>query len=114
MVYDLETILNGIALVPTNAENILDALAPAWTERCVNLSESGENNFCFVWKAKDAFTSSGMMYRRNMVRDYLGDKAGADIEQIIDETDHATEIAVVLLFGTKAHGFRIAKRIGTT
>ena len=97
-------------LVPDSAERILEALVPEWTKRCEELLIKGEREFCFVWKAKeDGLRGSGMLYRRNMARDYFGEDMGGGMEELIDEADHATQVVGVLVFGDKAHGFIVSK-----
>jgi len=97
-------------LIPANAVRILEELVPEWTKRCEGLLIKGEREFCFVWKAKeDGLRSSGMLYRRHMVREYFDDDMGEAIEQLIDKADHVTQIVAILIFGVTGYGFIIQK-----
>ena len=102
--------MEEMELVPANAVRILEELAPAWTKRCEGLLTAGEREFCFVWNAQeDGLRESGMLFRRNMARDYFGEDMGGGMEELIDEADHATQVVGVLVFGDKAHGFIVSK-----
>ncbi len=97
-------------LVPANWERILQALVPAWTERCEELLTEGEREFCFVWDAKvDGLRGSGVFYRRNMVGQRFGDELGAGMEELIDQADHVTQVVGILIFGEKGYGFVLQK-----
>ena len=102
--------MEEMELVPANAVRILEALAPAWTKRCEGLLTAGEREFCFVWNAQeDGLRRSGMLFRRNMARDYFGEDMGGGMEELIDEADHVTQIVAILIFGEKAYGFIVQK-----
>ncbi len=107
---DIEAILEEIELVPASFKRLLEALVPAWTERCEELLTKGERDFCFVWDAKgDGLSGSGVFYRRNMLRQRFGNEMGAGMQEFIDQADHVTQIVGVLIFGDKAHGFIVSK-----